>query len=59
MTGDRPGAGRDRAARTPLPEAPLRLGPESRPGFFYALGDGESDEGWGALETLIRHLRGA
>ncbi|GGP57387.1 DUF6177 family protein [Streptomyces abikoensis] len=52
-------AGHDRAARTPLPEAPLRLGPESGPGFFYALGDGESDEGWGALETLIRHLRGA
>lgn len=51
--------GRDTAARTPLKEAPVRVGPGGRPGYYYALGDGETAEGWAALEQLMRHLRGA
>ncbi|TRV76871.1 hypothetical protein FKN01_17620 [Streptomyces sp. 130] len=51
--------GRDTAARTPLKEAPVRLGPGGRPGYYYPLGDGESAESWAALEQLMRHLRGA
>ncbi|OKJ03942.1 hypothetical protein AMK18_01800 [Streptomyces sp. CB01249] len=51
--------GRDTAARTPLKEAPVRVGPGGRPGYYYALGDGETAEGWTALEQLMRHLRGA
>lgn len=51
--------GLDTAARTPLKEAPVRLGPGGRPGYYYPLGDGETAEGWAALEQLMRHLRGA
>ncbi|MGW1126435.1 DUF6177 family protein [Streptomyces sp. NPDC002526] len=51
--------GRDTAARTPLKEAPVRVGPGGRPGYYYPLGDGETAEGWAALEQLMRHLRGA
>ncbi|MFE7577542.1 DUF6177 family protein [Streptomyces sp. NPDC057521] len=51
--------GLDTAARTPLKEAPVRVGPGGRPGYYYALGDGETAEGWAALEQLMRHLRGA
>ncbi|MYQ76644.1 MULTISPECIES: DUF6177 family protein [unclassified Streptomyces] len=51
--------GLDTAARTPLKEAPVRVGPGGRPGYYYPLGDGETAEGWTALEQLMRHLRGA
>ncbi|MEV4743315.1 DUF6177 family protein [Streptomyces sp. NPDC049555] len=51
------GVGRAHAARTPLPTAPVRLGPAGRPGYYYVLGDGETAEGWEALEMLMRHLR--
>ncbi|WP_406283021.1 DUF6177 family protein [Streptomyces sp. NBC_00209] len=51
--------GRDTAARTPLEEAPVRVGPGGRPGYYYPLGDGETAESWAALEQLMRHLRGA
>ncbi|MFJ7628771.1 DUF6177 family protein [Streptomyces sp. NPDC097595] len=51
--------GLDTASRTPLKEAPVRLGPGGRPGYYYPLGDGETAEGWAALEQLMRHLRGA
>lgn len=51
--------GRDTASRTPLEEAPVRLGPGGRPGYYYPLGDGETAESWAALEQLMRHLRGA
>lgn len=51
--------GRDTASRTPLKEPPVRLGLSARPGYYYALGDGESAESWAALEQLVRHLRGA
>ncbi|MGZ2355967.1 DUF6177 family protein [Streptomyces sp. 372A] len=51
--------GRDTAARTPLKDAPVRLGPGGRPGYYYPLGDGGTAEGWAALEQLMRHLRGA
>ncbi|MEV5603779.1 DUF6177 family protein [Streptomyces sp. NPDC052299] len=51
--------GLDTAARTPLKEAPVRLGPGGRPGYYYPLGDGETAESWAALEQLMRHLRGA
>jgi hypothetical protein len=49
--------GTDPAARPPLPTAPVRLGTAARPGYYYPLGDGESAEGWTALETLLRHLQ--
>ncbi|MFE3283638.1 DUF6177 family protein, partial [Streptomyces sp. NPDC059233] len=52
-------AGRDTASRTPLKERPVRLGPQARPGFHYALGDAKTAESWAALEGLLRHLRGA
>ncbi|GHD67391.1 DUF6177 family protein [Streptomyces goshikiensis] len=52
-------AGRDTASRTPLRERPVQLGPSARPGYYYALGDGETAESWTALEQLVRHLRGA
>ncbi|MEV6688880.1 DUF6177 family protein [Streptomyces sp. NPDC051130] len=52
-------AGRDTASRTPLKEPPVRLGHRGRPGYYYALGDGEGAESWTALEQLMRHLRGA
>lgn len=48
-----------RAGRTPLAEAPVRLGAAARPGFYYPLGDGETVEGWTGLEALMRHLKGA
>ncbi|MFF4159436.1 DUF6177 family protein [Streptomyces sp. NPDC001678] len=49
--------GRGHAGRPPLPGRPAQLGSNARPGFFYVLGDGESGEGWEALETLTRHLK--
>ncbi|MEU7135203.1 DUF6177 family protein [Streptomyces sp. NPDC046261] len=49
--------GKALASRTPLPEAPVRLGPAARPGYYYALGDGRGPEGWEALRTLTHHLR--
>ncbi|MGW3058020.1 DUF6177 family protein [Streptomyces goshikiensis] len=52
-------AGRDTASRAPLRERPVQLGPSARPGYYYALGDGETAESWTALEQLVRHLRGA
>ncbi|MFK0198356.1 DUF6177 family protein [Streptomyces lavendulae] len=52
-------AGRDTASRTPLPERPVQLGPNARPGFYYRLGNGDTGESWTALEQLVRHLRGA
>ncbi|MEU9417453.1 DUF6177 family protein [Streptomyces sp. NPDC048272] len=52
-------AGRDTASRTPLKDRPIPLGSSARPGFYYALGDGETAESWAALEQLLRHLRGA
>lgn len=52
-------AGRDTASRTPLKDRPMPLGSSARPGFYYALGDGETAESWAALEQLLRHLRGA
>ncbi|MEV4433424.1 DUF6177 family protein [Streptomyces sp. NPDC049555] len=52
-------AGRELAAHTPLPQAPVQLGPDAAPGFYYALGDGESQESWETFGRLVRHLRGA
>lgn len=52
-------AGRETASRTPLSQRPVQLGPSARPGYYYALGDGETAESWTALEQLVRHLRGA
>lgn len=52
-------AGRDTASMTPLKERPVQLGPSTRPGFYYRLGDGDPAESWTALEQLMRHLRGA
>ncbi len=52
-------AGIELASRTPLPDAPLRLGPAVRPGYYYPLGNGESEESWTAFGRLVRHLRGA
>ncbi|MFI9200353.1 DUF6177 family protein [Streptomyces sp. NPDC053048] len=49
--------GRDHASRTPLEEPPVRLGPSTRPGFYYPLGDGSSAAGWTAFEQLVRYLR--
>ncbi|MEU5050071.1 DUF6177 family protein [Streptomyces sp. NPDC021096] len=49
--------GRAHASRTPLREAPVRLGPASRPGYYYGLGDGEGPEGWEAMKTLMHYLR--
>ncbi|MEV5242092.1 DUF6177 family protein [Streptomyces cinnamoneus] len=49
--------GRAHAARTPLPQAPVRLGPAARPGYYYALGDGRDTQGWEAMRTLTHYLR--
>ncbi|MFH8748442.1 DUF6177 family protein [Streptomyces rimosus] len=50
----------DRAFRTPLPEAPVRLGPKARPALYYPLpGDPSDLSGWRDFEQLTRHLKGA
>ncbi|MCX4772468.1 MULTISPECIES: DUF6177 family protein [unclassified Streptomyces] len=50
----------DRARRTPLPEAPLPLGPKTRPALYYPLpGDPSDLSGWQDFERLMRHLKGA
>ncbi|MFI1968171.1 hypothetical protein BLA24_20745 [Streptomyces cinnamoneus] len=52
-------AGRELASRTPLARTPVQLGPDAAPGFYYPLGDGESEECWETFGGLVRHLRGA
>ncbi|MFI7357382.1 DUF6177 family protein [Streptomyces avidinii] len=50
----------DRARRTPLAEQPLRLGPKTRPAYYYPLpGDPSDLSGWADFERLMRHLKGA
>ena len=50
----------DRARRTPLPRAPLPLGPKTRPALYYPLpGDPSDLSGWQDFERLMRHLKGA
>ncbi|MFD3327038.1 DUF6177 family protein [Streptomyces sp. NPDC058701] len=50
----------DRARRTPLAEQPLRLGPKSRPAYYYAMpGDPSDLSGWAVFERLMGHLKGA
>ncbi|MFD5878052.1 DUF6177 family protein [Streptomyces yangpuensis] len=50
----------DRARRTPLAEAPVQLGPKSRPGYYYPLpGDPSDLAGWADFERLTRHLKGS
>ncbi|MEN2420909.1 DUF6177 family protein [Streptomyces rimosus] len=50
----------DRAFRTPLSEAPVRLGPKARPSLYYPLpGDPSDLSGWRDFEQLTRHLKGA
>ncbi|RSO24389.1 hypothetical protein DMH15_31260 [Streptomyces sp. WAC 06725] len=50
----------DRAFRTPLSEAPVRLGPKARPALYYPLpGDPSDLSGWRDFEQLTRHLKGA
>ncbi len=49
----------DRARRTPLPQAPVELGPKARPGLYYPLPGNPSDlSGWADFEALMRHLKG-
>ncbi|RSO08146.1 hypothetical protein DMH18_21810 [Streptomyces sp. WAC 06783] len=49
----------DRAFRTPLSEAPVRLGPKARPALYYPLpGDPSDLSGWRDFEQLTRHLKG-
>ncbi|MFE9791179.1 DUF6177 family protein [Streptomyces goshikiensis] len=50
----------DRAARTPLAEQPVRLGPKARPAYYYPMpGDPSDLSGWADFERLMRHLKGA
>ncbi|WP_053696176.1 DUF6177 family protein [Streptomyces sp. NRRL F-5755] len=50
----------DRAFSTPLPDAPVRLGPKARPALYYPLPGNPSDlSGWRVFEQLTRHLKGA
>ncbi|MFE9097650.1 DUF6177 family protein [Streptomyces sp. NPDC007264] len=50
----------DRARRTPLAEAPVPLGPRTRPALYYPLpGDPADLSGWADFERLMRHLKGA
>ncbi|MGW0668214.1 DUF6177 family protein [Streptomyces sp. NPDC002746] len=50
----------DRARRTPLPDAPVPLGPKTRPALYYPLpGDPSDLSGWLDFERLMRHLKGA
>ncbi|MFD1663346.1 DUF6177 family protein [Streptomyces caeni] len=50
----------DRARRTPLAEAPVPLGPRTRPALYYPLpGDPADLSGWADYERLMRHLKGA
>ncbi|MGI5511502.1 DUF6177 family protein [Streptomyces sp. CA-106131] len=49
----------DRARRTPLQEAPIPLGPRTRPALYYPLpGDPADLSGWQDFERLMRHLKG-
>ncbi|GAA2488153.1 DUF6177 family protein [Streptomyces gobitricini] len=49
----------DRARRTPLPDAPVQLGPRARPALYYPLpGDPSDLSGWQDFERLVRHLKG-
>jgi hypothetical protein len=49
----------DRARRTPLQEAPIPLGPRTRPALYYPLpGDPGDLSGWQDFEKLMRHLKG-
>lgn len=49
----------DRARRTPLAQAPVELGPRTRPALYYPLpGDPSDLSGWGEFERLMRHLKG-
>ncbi|MFF3176231.1 DUF6177 family protein [Streptomyces sp. NPDC057900] len=49
----------DRAHRTPLPDAPVPLGPKTRPALYYPLpGDPSDLSGWLDFERLMRHLKG-
>ncbi|MFB1047836.1 DUF6177 family protein [Streptomyces chrestomyceticus] len=50
----------DRALRTPLAEAPVRLGRKTRPALYYPLpGDPSDVSGWRDFELLMSHLKGA
>lgn len=50
----------DRARRTPLAQAPVPLGPRTRPALYYPLpGDPGDMSGWADFERLMRHLKGA
>ncbi|MFE7466019.1 DUF6177 family protein [Streptomyces sp. NPDC057499] len=50
----------DRARRTPLAQAPVQLGPKSRPALYYPFpGDPSDLSGWQDFERLMRHLKGA
>jgi hypothetical protein len=50
----------DRARRTPLRQAPVPLGPRTRPALYYPLpGDPGDLSGWQDFERLMRHLKGA
>jgi hypothetical protein len=49
----------DRARRTPLSVAPVRLGPKARPALYYPLpGDPSDLSGWRDFERLVSHLKG-
>ncbi|MGW7364321.1 DUF6177 family protein [Streptomyces sp. NPDC054841] len=49
----------DRARRTPLEEAPVQLGPRTRPALYYPLLGKEWDlSAWRDFERLVRHLKG-
>ncbi|MBT2509846.1 hypothetical protein J7I98_29065 [Streptomyces sp. ISL-98] len=45
------------ARRPPLNLRPVQLGPDSRPGLHYPLGNGTDAESWTVLQELTRHLR--
>ncbi|MDQ0943714.1 DUF6177 family protein [Streptomyces sp. V1I1] len=44
------------ARRPPLNLRPVELGPDSRPGLHYHLGDGTDAQAWDTLQLLTRHL---
>ncbi|MFI1205799.1 DUF6177 family protein [Streptomyces sp. NPDC020883] len=49
----------DRARNTPLAQAPVPLGPKTRPALYYPLPGNPSDlSGWQDFERLMRHLKG-
>lgn len=49
--------GLSHAQQPPIPAQPQSLGPASRPGLHYPLGDGIDPTAWTTFEHLMRHLR--